>query len=152
MIIQSGASARTRDNNPDLDETRGHKGILVGADVREIDHIMQDGGLEMNVKGMHWISITWDLSLDIHWRTLQATMREALEYGKHKALLKQYLSPRTREARNKWAHDMYVKHPEPRHWHRVRFKNEFHAGYGPVGQLWIIRKLGDSMRYRDNNI
>ena len=79
-------------------------------------------------------------------------MREACGYGKYKAALKEFLSPATKAARNKWAHDIYAKYPHPWDWHGVRFTDEFHTGYGPEGQLWIIRKRGNSMRYRYDNI
>ena len=76
---------------------------------------------------------TVTLGFDIHWHILRNTMREACGYGKHKAVLKEYLSPETKAARNKWAHDIYVKYPHLWDWHRVRFTDEFHAGYGPEG-------------------
>ena len=151
-IIQPVASARTRGNNPDLNETRGRKGALSGADLQEGDHLLQEDALGMEAKGMSWIAVMWDLGLDVHPHTLRRTMRDVLDYGKHKASLKEYRPPRTKEARNKWAHDMYAKYPEPWHWHRVRFTDEFHAGYGPEGQLWITRKRGNPMGYRNDNI
>ena len=97
-IIQSGVSARTRGNNPDLNETRGRKGILSGADVREADYLLEEDALDMEAKGMSWQALNWELDFDVHWRTLQNTMREALGYGKHKAALKEFLPPRTKEA------------------------------------------------------
>ena len=136
----------------DVTETRGRKNKMTGEQVREADHLLQEDDLGMEVKGMTWVAVKWELNLDVHSTTLQRTMRDALGYGKHKAALKEYLSPRTKEARNKWAHDMHTKYPEPWHWHRVRFTDEFHAGFGPEGQLWIIRKRGESMRYRYDNI
>lgn len=114
--------------------------------------MLQEDDLGMEAKGMSWIAVKWDLGFEVHWRTLQNIMREALGYGKHKAALEELLPPQTKEARNKWAHDMYAKYPKPWNWHRVRFTDEFHAGYGPEGQLWIIRKRGDAMRYRYDNI
>ena len=62
-------------------------------------------------------------------------MRDVLGYSKHKAALKEFLSPHTKNARNKWAHNIYTKYPEPYHWHRVRFTDEFYARYRPKGQL-----------------
>ena len=112
-IIQPDAMSRTRHNDPDLNETRGRKGALTGADVREADHLLQEDALRMEAKGMSWIAVKWDLGFDIHWHTLRNTMREACGYGKHKAALKEYLSPATKAARNKWAHDMYAKYPHP---------------------------------------
>lgn len=69
--------------------------------------MLQDDELGMEAKGMHWIAITWDLGFEVHWRTLQNTMREACGYGKHKAALIEYLLPCTKKARNKWAHDLH---------------------------------------------
>ena len=38
------------------------------------------------------------------------------------------------------------------HWKKVRFSDEFHAGFGPEGQLKIIRRRGNAMRGRFDNI
>lgn len=100
-IIQPDAVARTRHNNPNLNETRGRKHALTGADVRETDHLLQEDCLKMEAKGMSWIAIKWDLGFEVHWRTLRDTIHEACRYGKHKAALKEFLPPATKAARNK---------------------------------------------------
>lgn len=82
-------------------ETRDRKKKLTEADVREANHLLQENNIEMKVKGMTWVALKWELNLDVHEKTLYHIMREALEYGKHKTALKEYLSLRIKEARNK---------------------------------------------------
>ena len=45
---------------------------------------------------------------------------------------------------------MLERYPEEEDWYRVRFSDEVHFGYGPEGQLRIIRKPGT--RYRQDCI
>lgn len=45
---------------------------------------------------------------------------------------------------------MLRRHPDPEDWDRVRFSDEVHFGYGPEGQLHIIRQPGT--RYRQDCI
>ncbi|KAL2047773.1 hypothetical protein ABVK25_011385 [Lepraria finkii] len=56
-FIEYGAPSRTR-KNQDIIETRGRKPKLSGADVRETDHLLEEGGLEMEAKAMAWEAIT----------------------------------------------------------------------------------------------
>jgi hypothetical protein len=150
-IIEDGAPARTR-KNQDLNETRGRKSKLSGADIAAGDSLLEEQELGMEAKGMPWGAMVWELNLDVSAATFRRTMGEALGYGKHKAAVKGFLPQGTREARKKWASDMKLKYPNPEDWYRVRFSDEVHAGYGPEGQLWIARKPGSAMRYRHDNI
>ena len=45
---------------------------------------------------------------------------------------------------------MYRKYPNPEDSHHVRFSVEVHFGYGPEGQLRIIRR--PDTRYRHDSI
>ena len=56
-IIEPRASARTRGNNLNLKGTRGHKGVLSGADIREADYLLQEDGLGIETQGMSWIAV-----------------------------------------------------------------------------------------------
>jgi hypothetical protein len=41
-----------------------------------------------------------------------------------------------------WSQFMLNKYPQPDDWHRVRFSDEVHFGWGPQGKIRIIRKSG----------
>ena len=53
---------------------------------------------------------------------------------------------RTKDDRWAWAGTMLIERRDPGDWKNVRWSDEFHAGLGPEGQLWIIRKRGNGMR------
>ena len=46
-----------------------------------------------------------------------------------------------------FARVMLKKYPKPEDWSRVRFSDEVHFGYGPEGQLRIIRQPGTRYRW-----
>lgn len=60
--------------------------------------------------------------------------------------MKGWLPDRAKERRVEWATVMLDRYPQPKDWHRVRFNDEVHFGYGPEGQLRIIRKPGTRKR------
>lgn len=60
--------------------------------------------------------------------------------------MKGWLPDRAKERRVEWATVMLDRYPQPKDWHRVRFSDEVHFGYGPEGQLRIIRKPGSRKR------
>jgi len=106
----------------------------------------------MEAKGMTWQTVVWELNLDVHPRTLQRTLRDALDYDKHDAAIAEDLPDRTKRDRVEWASAMLAKRHTVELWKNVRFSDEFHAGFGPEGQLKIIRKRGNGMRGRFDNI
>ena len=144
-IIEPGAEARTR-HNREINETRGRKHKLSGADIREADHILEEVALGLDAKGMGWLGLVWELDLDVHPQTLQRTMRDTMTYGGHAAATAEELPQRTKDDRWAWADTMLFERADPEDWKNVRWSDEFHAGFGPEGQLWIIRKRGNAMR------
>ena len=74
-------------------------------------------------------------------------MSDALDYGNHLACMKGWLSDHAKADRQEWATVMYRKYPNPEDWHRVRFNDEVHFGYGPEGQLRTIRRAGTRYRH-----
>ena len=65
-------------------------------------------------------------------------MSDSFDYGKHLACMKKWLSDRAKADGQEWATVMYKKYPKHEDWHRVRFSDEAHFGYGPEGKLQII--------------
>ncbi|KAK3176834.1 hypothetical protein OEA41_008159 [Lepraria neglecta] len=70
-------------------------------------------------------------------------MRDTMGYGKHKTAVKEDLPQRTEDDRFQWADTCPLK--DMQWWHLVRFSDEFHCGFGPDDQLWIIRRRGKAM-------
>ena len=133
-------------------ETRGRPNKLSGADIRGADHLLEEADLGLDAKGMGWIGFVWELNLDIHPKTLQRTMRDPMTYEGHLAATKEELPQRTKNNRYAWADTMLSLRKDPGDWKNVRWIDEFHARFGPEGQLWIIRKRGNGIRGRFDNI
>ena len=150
--IAEGAPSRTRRHNDSLQETRGRKPKLTGADVREIDHLLEAQELKEDTQGMSWRSVGWELNLDVCDKTIQRTMRQAMTWGKYDACVKEDLSPSLRKRRVNWCYRNEGIHPSVEEWKIVRWSDEFHAGLGPEGQLKIFRKRGAAMRGRFDNV
>lgn len=51
------------------------------------------------------------------------------------------------EKKSRVATFMKAQYPKPEDWYRVWFSDEVHFGYGPEGQLQIIRKPGTRYRF-----
>ena len=114
-MIEPGAPSRTYANSGAL-ETRGRKGKVTSEKVREVDEI----------------------GADVCGRTMHKIMSDALDYGKHLACMKGWLSDRAKTYRQEWAIVIYRKYLKPEDWHCVCFIDEVHFGYGPERQLRII--------------
>ncbi|KAK3174689.1 hypothetical protein OEA41_001935 [Lepraria neglecta] len=150
-LIQPGALSRTKAHQ-EGNKTQGRKQKLSGADVRETDHLLEESRVGIEAKGMSWDAVAWTLDRDVSGQTLRQTIGQCLQYGKYKAVIKEWAPEPLNKKRKKWSKDMYAKYPKPEDWYRVRFSDEMHCGYGPKGHLWIIRKQGNQMRYRHDNI
>lgn len=150
-MIQAGAPTRTR-KNQDVNEIRGRKRKLTGADVAETDHLLEERELDIEAKAMPWGAITWTLDLDILAQTLRQTIKEAIGYSKNLSALKEDLPERTKKHRVEWAGPIKAERPHRQHWHNVRFSDEVYAGYRPKGHFCIARKRGKAMRYRIDNV
>jgi len=147
--IKSESSARTKQGGI---KKRGRKNKLSGADVAAADSLLEDTDLGLEAKGITWIAVVWELDLDVAPQTLQKTLRDALGYGKHVPTIKEDLPERTKRDRFNWASATLAKRHTIELWKNVRFSDEFHVGFGPEGQLSIIRKRDNAMRGRFDSI
>ena len=64
---------------------------------------------------------------------MHRVMSDALDYGKHLACMKGWLSNHAKAYRQEWVIVMYRNYPKPEDWHRARLSDEVHFGYGPEG-------------------
>ncbi len=78
---------------------------------------------------------------------MRRIMQSALNYHKCLACVKGWLAEPSAERRVEWATVMLSKYPKKEDWFRVRFSDEVHFGYGPEGQLHIIRQPGTRYRW-----
>ncbi|KAF1966371.1 hypothetical protein BU23DRAFT_663269, partial [Bimuria novae-zelandiae CBS 107.79] len=73
-----------------------------------------------------------------------------LNYRKCIACKKGWVNKATAANRKQYAELMLERYPQQKDWYHVRFSDEAHIGFGPQGQLRIIRKPGQ--RYCANCI
>ena len=106
--------------------------------------------MQLEGKSYTWEQLATEIGADITGRTMKNILRSALDYEKCLACVKGWLGAKPMEKRVEYAHRMLFKYPEPEQWDRVRFSDEVHFGYGPEGQLRIIRQPGT--RYRQDCI
>lgn len=109
-------------------ETRGRKRKVTSDEVREADAILQDDTLGLGSKALTWDQLATEVGADVCCRTMQRIMRDALDYGKHLACMKGWLSESAKKRRVKWATFMKARYPKPEDWYRVRFSVEVHFG------------------------
>ncbi len=58
--------SRTGHNQLGINETRGRKHKMTSNQVLEVDHLVQDDGLEIHdSKALPWIAIAWELDIDV---------------------------------------------------------------------------------------
>ena len=145
-IIRNGASSRRRHHST-LVETRGRKSKVTEAQIQEADHILQDEGLQLEGKRYTWEQLAMEIGADVVGRTMHNVMSAALNYEKCLACVKGWLADPPMERRVEFAHIMLTRYPKPEQWDRVRFSDEIHFGYGPEGQLRIIRQPGTRYRW-----
>lgn len=82
--------------------------------------------------------------------TAKRTLEAAPSYHNCVACLKGWLNERMMSKRVEYTEIMLARYPLKEHWKRVRFSDKVHFGFGPHGQLCIIRKSG--VRYRQDCI
>ena len=70
---------------------RGRKSKLPGANVRETDYLLEETGLDLGPKGIHWDAIAWTQDLDVSGHTLQRTMRDTITNSKYVSALREFL-------------------------------------------------------------
>ncbi|KAI4089038.1 MAG: hypothetical protein L6R37_008106 [Teloschistes peruensis] len=151
-MIEQDAPSRTW-HNQGLGKTRGRKLKITPQHIAQASEILEDMGLGIEAKGMHWKAIIWDIGADVKQpQTIRKTIREASDYGKYKSALKEFMDEKIQRDRLNWADVELVRRPTVEHFRKIRYSDEFHAGFGPEEQLWIIRRRGTAMRYRPDNI
>lgn len=103
---------------------------------------MQDDTLGLQGKALTWDQRATEVRANVCGRIMQRIMRDALDYGKHLACMKGWLSESAKKRSVEWATFMKARYHKPEDRYRVRFSDEVHFGYGSEGQLQIIRKPG----------
>jgi hypothetical protein len=132
--------ASTRDRRTLDQETRGRKPKLTDADLRYLELIIQRTGWDGRV--LTWSGLATEANLNVSWRTIQREMK-TLDYRRCIACKASWVSPNHAARRLEWASYILAKYPEPEDWKNVRFSDESHAGFGPSGSLYVIRKPGE---------
>lgn len=139
QILQS-SNPRTLKNGPTRKETRGRKQIITLAQIREMEKILENEGLEG--RGLIWSQLGFEPQVDVSEATIKRIMG-SLDY--HKCLICQRggQSPSSKKKRVEYAKYVLERYPKPEDWDCVRFSDEVHFGWGPQHQLRIIRKPGE---------
>lgn len=151
-MIQDGAPSRRLQHQEGIKDTRGRKPKMTPQQTVGCIEILKDSTLGLEAKGMSWHAIIWDQGLEVTVPTVRRTLSLAWDFGKYKACLKEFMDQKTQDDRWAWADAELLRRPEPKDFRKIRYSDEFHVGYGPEGQLWIIRRRGTGMRYRPDNI
>ena len=144
-MLQSGASSRTH-HHSDFIETRGRKRKVTEDQIAEAHQILQDEELQLEGRRYTWEQLAIEVGAEVTSRTMMITLQTSLNYHKCLACVKGWLADPSMERRIDFSTIMLAKYPNSEDWYRVRFSDEIHFGYGPEGQLQIIRQPG--MRYR----
>ena len=94
-MIEPGAPLRTYANSVAL-ETRGRKRKVTSKQVLEVDTILQDDMFGLEGKELTWDQLATDVGADMCGRTMHKIMSDALDYKKHLACMKGWLSDRAK--------------------------------------------------------
>lgn len=132
-------SSRRRHNDPEASETRGRPSKITPKDIREMEKILEEEGIE--ARALTWDQLAYEIGLECSGKTVRRVM-QTMEYHKCIACKKGWVNEKTRKKRLEWASNMLSKYPKPEDWDRVRFSDEVHFGWGPQAKLRIIRKPG----------
>lgn len=136
-MIELGVSSQTYTNSSAL-KTYGQKKKVPSEQVREVDAILQDDALGLDRKALTWDQLVTKVGADVCGCTMHKIMSDALDYKKHLACMKRWLSNCAKAYRQKQATMMYKKYPKLEDWHCICFSNEVHFGYELKKQLQII--------------
>lgn len=94
-MINQGAPSRTHHNAGY--EARGRKYKMTSKQVREADHLLQGGSLDLQGKVRSWESLASKIGAKVSRNTIYNTMRVALDHGKRLACVKEYQSDISKE-------------------------------------------------------
>lgn len=137
-IIKEGTSARRLDTIVEYNP-RGPSRQISIQKIREMEEILENEGIEG--RGYTWEQLGTEVGLEVSGRTVKRAL-QSLEYHKCVACRKGWVNRQTAEKRVEHARIMLEQYPEPKDWYEIRFSDEVHFGFGPQGQLLIIRKPG----------
>ena len=135
-------SSRRLGNDPNVEDHRGSQPLISPKKIREMERILETEGIE--ARAYTWEQLGFEVGLECSGRTVKRAMG-TMEYHKCIACRRGWVNEKTAKDRLNWATTMLQKYPHPEDWHRVRFSDEVHFGYGTQDKLRIIRKAG--MRY-----
>lgn len=132
--------------NSGLDETQRRKRKVTDEQIHKADAILQDCDLQLEGKRLTSEQLGTEVGAEVDGRTMYRILQAALDYEKCLACVKRWLGEKPMERPMEYARTMLTKYPEPEDWDRVRFGEEVYFGYGPEGQLHIIRQPGTCYR------
>ncbi|KAK3311553.1 uncharacterized protein B0T15DRAFT_79628 [Chaetomium strumarium] len=123
-------------NSPD---PRGRKKLLDHQSLVQIERCIDQGVFDG--RNISWKDVPSAAGLDIQvsGRTVRRAIRE-LNYRRCISCDEEYRSSQSREKRVEHARTMLEKFPEPSDWYRVRFSGDCHFGWGPTGEVSVLRQ------------
>jgi hypothetical protein len=138
---------RSFHNIDGVNKTRGRKRIITGAQVAHADRVIEEAELEMEEKSLSWGSLGIEIDADCHPATVRRTIHTALNAHKRIVVVKQWLPRNIEIERMEYAK---TKLREVGHqledWKHVRWSDEVHGVFTPLGPLRIIRKPNTRLR------
>ncbi len=129
-------------NDPNVEDHRCSQSLIGPKKIREIERILETEGIE--VRAYTWEQMGFEVGLECSARTVKRAIR-TIEYHKCIACRRGWVNEKTAKDRLNSTTTMLQKYLHPEDWHRVRFSDEVHFGYGTQDKLRILRKAG--MRY-----
>ena len=97
---------------------------------------LQDMDIQMSIRSIQ----NWLGSIDFH-RCIACTRSKLfLYFCQCSNFYTGFISPRHAQRRIEYARIMLDRYPRPEDWHRVRFSDEVHFGYGPESRPRILRR------------
>lgn len=71
-ILNENESSRRRHNNFEAKETRGHPTKITPKDIREMERILEEEGIE--ARALTWEQLGYEIGLEVSGRTIQRAM------------------------------------------------------------------------------
>lgn len=125
--ILKSSNPRTLENDPTRNETKGKKKVIILEQIREMETILENEGLEG--RGFRWEQLGMEAGIKATKLTIKNIMG-SFNYHKCLACQRGWQSPRSCANRMEYARIMLEKYPEPEDWDRVRWSDEVHFGWG----------------------
>ncbi len=138
-LLNDRNSSRRSGNDPNVEDHQGSQPLISPKKIREMERILETEGIE--APAYTWEQLEFEVSLNCSGHTMKRAM-DKMEYHKCIACRRDWVHEKTAKYRSKWATTMLQKYLHQEDWHRVRFSDEVHFGYGTKDKLRIIRKAG----------